>query len=305
MAQNKAATLQGALEAIAAPSRRPIIVSFGVFAKRQPAATLAAIFLIAILAIAIAAPLTATHDPLATDTPHKLESPSLDHFAGTDDLGRDLWSRLVWGGQTSLIVGYSVTFVSTILGAAIAVISGYFGRTVDLVIQRIVDAWQSIPQLLFVLTIVTVLTPSVLNLIIILSIIFSFRGVRLKRSGVLRVKGLAYIDSARAIGASDARIIIHHVLPNIMYLLVISASLTVGQVITTEATLGFLGFGIPPPDPTWGQMLSGSARRFMTQAPWMALAPGIAITLTVLAFNVLGDALRDIMDPRLRGSERR
>jgi peptide/nickel transport system permease protein len=192
--------------------------------------------------------------------------------------------------------------MSTIAGGIISLISGYFGGTVDLVIQRIVDAWQSIPQILFVLTIVTVLSPSVVNLIIILGIIFTFRGVRLKRSGVLRVKAMTYIDAARAMGASHSRIIGFHVLPNVMYLLVISASLAIGQVITTEATLGFLGFGVPPPDPTWGQMLSGSARRFMTQAPWMALAPGIAITLAVLAFNVLGDALRDVMDPRLRGS---
>lgn len=279
--------------------------NFITFTRRKPIGGISAIFLVAIILAAIAAPLLATHDPIASDTPNKLQAPSAQHFFGTDELGRDIFSRILYGARVSLVVGYFATLLATVIGTIVALISGYLGGKVDLIIQRFVDAFQAVPQLLVVLTVVTILDPTVWNLVLVIGLLFGVREVRPIRSQVLAVRVMPYVEAARTVGASVTRIMWRHVLPNVMYVIIVVGSLSIGRVILVEASLGFLGFGVPPPNPTWGQMLSGSARRFMTEAPWMGIAPGVAISLTVLAFNMLGDALRDVLDPRLRGSEER
>jgi peptide/nickel transport system permease protein len=255
------------------------------------------------MAIAIAAPALATHDPVATATQEKLRPPSHEHLLGTDELGRDVYSRLIYGARISLVVGYGGTFLAVALATVLAVVSGYFGQKTDIVFQRFVDGFMSIPSLLVVLSVVTILDPTVLNMTMVLGVLFGIRESRVVRSGVLAVKSMPYIEAARAIGASLPRIVWRYILPNIFYILIVIGSLEVGRIIIVEASVSFLGLGVPPPTPTWGQMLGGTARTFMTQAPWMGLAPGMAISLTVLAFNMLGDALRDVLDPRMRGAQ--
>jgi peptide/nickel transport system permease protein len=273
------------------------------FARRKPIGAISAVFLVVIIIMAVAAPVIATHDPVATATREKLQAPSSSHFLGTDELGRDVWSRLIYGARISLVVGYLGTLIATVLSAGIAVLSAYFGQKSDLVLQRFVDAFQSIPGLLVILSVVTILEPTVLNLTIVLGVLYGINNSRIVRSGVLSVKVMPYMEAAKAIGVGLPRLVARYILPNIFYILIVIASLNVGRIIILEASVSFLGLGVPPPTPTWGQMLGGTARTVMTQAPWMGIAPGLAISLTVLGYNMLGDALRDVLDPRLRGSE--
>jgi peptide/nickel transport system permease protein len=275
------------------------------FTRRKPIGAASAVFLVVIMVVALLAPQLATHDPVATATQEKLRAPSSAHYLGTDELGRDVFSRLLYGARISLVVGYGGTLVAVVLSTAIAVLSAFFGTKSDLVLQRFVDAFQSVPGLLVILSVVTILDPTVLNLTIVLGVLYGINNSRIVRSGVLGVKVMPYIEAARAIGAGVPRIILRYILPNIFYIVIVIASLNVGRIIILEASVSFLGLGVPPPTPTWGQMLGGTARTFMTQAPWMGIAPGLAISFTVLAFNMLGDALRDVLDPRLRGSEQR
>jgi peptide/nickel transport system permease protein len=184
----------------------------------------------------------------------------------------------------------------------IAIVSGYFGGITDLVIQRVVDAFHAVPPLVIILTVVTILSPTVVNLIVLLGIQAGVGQSRIIRSQVLGVKAMPFVDASRSVGASHIRIMLRDILPSTLSTSIIVGSITLFQIILAEATLDFLGFGVQPPNPTWGQMLSGSARPFMVRAPWMGLAPGIALSLTVLAVNFLGDALRDELDPRLRGA---
>ncbi|HZP26388.1 MAG TPA: ABC transporter permease [Dehalococcoidia bacterium] len=270
--------------------------------RRKPIAGASLIFLIAIMIVAIFAPVFATHDRFATATVDRLQGPSLSHYLGTDNLGRDTWSRLVYGARVSLIIGYTATALSLVVSTGIALVSGYFGGKVDLVVQRFVDGFLAVPALLITMAVVSIANPTVVNLILVIGIQFGISQSRVIRSSVLSIKNMPYVEAARATGASAPRIMLRHILPNIMAVVIVLASIAVARVILVEATLGFLGLGVPPPEPTWGQMLSGPARTFMTRAPWMGIAPGLAISFTVLAFNMLGDALRDVLDPRLRGS---
>jgi peptide/nickel transport system permease protein len=275
------------------------------FARRKPIGAISAVFLVVILVLALFAPVVATHDPVATATQEKLQAPSSAHYLGTDELGRDVFSRLLHGARISLVVGYGGTLIAVTLATAIAVTSGYFGRKTDLVFQRFVDGFMAVPGLLVILAVVTILDPTVFNVLLVLGVLYGIRESRVVRSGVLGVKAMPYIEAAHAIGAGLPRIVVRYILPNIFYIVIVIGSLTVGRIIILEASVSFLGLGIPPPTPTWGQMLGGTARTFMTQAPWMGIAPGMAISLTVLGFNMLGDALRDVLDPRMRGTESR
>jgi peptide/nickel transport system permease protein len=275
------------------------------FARRKPIGAISAVFLAVILVLALFAPVVATHDPVATATQEKLQAPSSAHYLGTDELGRDVFSRLLHGARISLVVGYGGTLIAVTLATAIAVTSGYFGRKTDLVFQRFVDGFMAVPGLLVILAVVTILDPTVFNVLLVLGVLYGIRESRVVRSGVLGVKAMPYIEAAHAIGAGLPRIVVRYILPNIFYIVIVIGSLTVGRIIILEASVSFLGLGIPPPTPTWGQMLGGTARTFMTQAPWMGIAPGMAISLTVLGFNMLGDALRDVLDPRMRGTESR
>jgi len=235
----------------------------------------------------------------------RTKPPSAQFWMGTDNLGRDIWSRVVYGARISVTVGFATVALATALAIVVGVSSGYIGGTFDIVIQRVVDAWISFPALVIILSLLAALGPGLLNLIFALSIIGAAGASRVIRGATLSVVQNPYVEAARAIGAGHPRILLVYVLPNMMATIIILATIGLGTVILAESALSFLGFGVPPPYPSWGGMLSGSGRTFMYHAPWMALWPSVAISLAVFGFNMLGDALRDVLDPRLRGANAR
>ncbi|MBM3140731.1 MAG: ABC transporter permease [Candidatus Rokubacteria bacterium] len=255
-----------------------------------------------LLVIAAIGPLIATHDPNRNKLTATLQSPSPAHYFGTDKNGRDIYSRVIIGARISVVIGFSAVAVGITLGSAIGLISGFVGGALDYGIQRVVDAVMALPGLVMLMALVSVLQPSLPSLIVVLSIWVMPRAIRVVRGEALITRELDYVNAARALGATSLRLMFRHILPNVMAPILIIASVTVGQAIMTEASLSFLGLGVPPPAPTWGNMLSGNNRQYMTVAPWLVIAPGVAISITVLAFNMFGDALRDVLDPRLRGS---
>jgi peptide/nickel transport system permease protein len=231
-----------------------------------------------------------------------MKPPGTVHWLGTDNLGRDLWSRIVYGARVSVTVGFTTIALGIVLASLIGVSSGYFGGVYDIVVQRLVDAWMSFPYLVIILSVMAVLGPGMLNVILALSIIVAAINSRVIRGATLQVAANVYVEAARAMGCGHTRIILRHILPNVTATIIIVATIGLGGVILAESALSFLGVGVPPPYPSWGAMLSGSGRTYMFRAPWMAIWPGLAISLAVFGFNMLGDALRDVLDPRLRGS---
>jgi ABC-type dipeptide/oligopeptide/nickel transport system permease subunit len=268
----------------------------------KPIGLASLVFVVLLIVVSIIGPVLQTHDPLTNNLREVLVGPSTEHLFGTDPNGRDVYSRLVGGARISIFIGFASVFFGVSAGVLIGTISGFLGGFADYAIQRVVDAVMAIPGLILLLAVVSVLEPSLTNLVIALCIYVTPRTVRIVRGEVMVARHFDYVEAARALGGTTTRVMFRHVLPNVMAPILIIGSITVGQAILIEASLGFLGFGVPPPEPTWGNMLSGANRQYMQSAPWLVLAPGIAITLTVLAFNMLGDALRDILDPRLRGS---
>jgi len=238
-------------------------------------------------------------DALQPTTLQRLENPSPDHPLGTDDLGRDLLTRVLFGAQRSMQFGFGAAFLSTLFGALIGVISGYFGGLVDLVLQRFVDAMIAIPGLLFLLLLVQTGETTVTRVIIALAFLGAFGVSRVVRSATLAVRSSVFIEAARVVGVQPPRIMLRHILPNVMAPIIIIFSITIGSSILAEAGLSFLNLGAP--GPSWGQMVN-TGRQFFDTNPMMSLVGGGAITLTVLAFNIFGDALRDVLDPRLRGA---
>ena len=251
--------------------------------------------------VAVLAPLIATHDQFALAGKERLVKPSGAHYFGTDDLGRDVFSRVVYGARLSLWVGFVSVTVGVITGTAIGLASAYFRGPVDFWLQRVVDAFFAFPTIILALAIVSVLGPSITNVIIAVGITSMPRIARVVRSSALSVMAQPYIEAARATGCGDLRMMMQHVLPNCLAPIIILATAGFGGAILAEASLSFLGVGTPPPEPSWGAMLSGAAQRYIRVAPWLAIFPGIAISLAVFGFNLFGDALRDVFDPRLRG----
>jgi peptide/nickel transport system permease protein len=231
----------------------------------------------------------------------RLSPPSAAHLLGTDNMGRDMLSRIIYGARISMIVGLSGAALSAIVGFLVGGLSGYFGGKFDIIFQRFVDAIQCFPSLILYLVVLAIIGQGIVPVILVLGITTGFLASRTIRSAVLGIKGNMYIQASSAIWTRTRNIILRHILPNIMPVLIVGFTLTVGGMILSEAMLSFLGFGIPPPTPSWGGMLQGSGRRYMLQAPWMALWPGLALALAVYGINMLGDALRDLWDPRLRG----
>ena len=232
----------------------------------------------------------------------RLKPPSAEHWFGTDNLGRDLLSRCIHGAQLSVIIGCSAAALATLISGLIGIISGYFGGKIDMLVQRVVDAWMSFPDLIVLIVVVSVLGPGMPQIIFTLALLLGIGGSRIVRSAVVSVREHMYVHAAQSIGAGTGRILWRHVLPNVLPPIIVLFTTRVGTVILAESGLSFLGLGVPPPAPTWGSMLSGSGRTYMFQGPWLALAPGLCLTAVVYATNVFGDALRDLLDPRMRGT---
>ncbi len=250
----------------------------------------------------VAKPLIATHDPFAMSADEVLQPPGNGHLLGTDDLGRDMFSRIIYGARISLWVGFISVAISVGIGAPAGMISAYGGKWIDFSIQRVVDAMFAFPTIILALAIVSVLGIGILQTTIAVGIVGIPRIARVTRASTLGVMGLPYIEAARSLGALPALIVARHVFPNILAPLIVLGTAGFGTAMLAEASLSFLGLGTPPPNPSWGTMLSGAAQKYVRSAPYMAIFPGIAISLGVFAFNLFGDSLRDIFDPRLRGA---
>lgn len=232
----------------------------------------------------------------------RMKPPSWKHWFGTDNLGRDLLSRCLYGARLSVIISLSAAFLATLISIAIGMTTGYLGGRIDMIGQRFVDAYMSFPELVILIAVVSVLGPGMFQIIGVLSLVLGIAGSRIIRSATLSVRENMYVHAAQSIGASTWRILWRHILPNILPPIIVLFTTRVGAAILIESGLAFLGLGVPPPAPTWGGLLSGSGRSYMFQGPWLVLAPGLCLTTVVFATNVFGDALRDLLDPRMRGS---
>jgi peptide/nickel transport system permease protein len=274
----------------------PTRLALGVLV-RKPSAVFGFTVLAAVTLLAVFAPWLAPHDPLATSWSLVRKAPSAAHWFGTDEVGRDLLSRVIWGGRASLSAGVIAVAIAVGVGVPIGMLAGYLGGWVDAIISRFTDAMLAIPFLILAIALAAFLGPSLGNAMIAIGITATPIFVRLSRGQVLSARAEDYVEAARAVGNPPWRILMRHILPNIAPPVLVQGTLAIAAAIIAEASLSFLGLGQQPPSPSWGSMLN-VAQRFLTQAPWMALFPGLAIFLTVLAFNLFGDALRDALDPR-------
>ena len=272
------------------------------FAKRSPLAAFWGSIAAAILVMAIAAPIFAPYDPLKSDFRAMSKPPNERHYFGTDQIGRDTLSRVIYGSRTSLTVAFGAVLFGTTLGALWGLASGYFGGRFDIVSQRIIEFLQSFPDLILAMAIAMALGAGIGTVIVAIAITRIPFGGRVIRAVVLSLKEISYVEAARGLGASHLRIMMRHILPQCVAPYLILATTHLGVAIIIEAALGFLGVGVPPPTPTWGNMLADSLNAGLVPPWWLVLFPGLAITLTVLAFNLLGDGIRDVLDPRLRGT---
>ncbi len=263
----------------------------------KPAGAISAIIIAFMVAVAVAAPAVAPDDPNRTELLSRLLPPSGAHAFGTDELGRDVLSRVIHGARLSLLVGITSTVVGTLVGALIGILSAFAGRRTDDWIQRGMDVLLSFPALILALAIVAMIGPSVINVIIAIAIPFVPRANRILRSAALAVRDYQYIEAARAGGLKPWRIVLRHMVPNCVAPYIVISTALLGNAITVEATLSFLGLGTPPPAPSWGRSLS-DGMHFISQGPWLVIFPGIALSMTVMAVNLLGDALRDTLDPK-------
>ncbi|MBA7555641.1 Oligopeptide transport system permease protein OppC [subsurface metagenome] len=269
--------------------------------KEKPLGTVGGVITLLLLFTGIFANFLAPYGMNETHTADALAAPSITYWLGTDNLGRDILSRVIFGARISLIVGLAATTLSTFISVIIGMLCGYIGGKLDLIVQRFVDGFMSLPWLLMLMVIMAITGTGMLPLIIAMGVLGGINGSRFPRSVVISIKENVYVEASRAIGCPTRKILSRHILPNIMAPIIISFSMTVPGVILGEAALSFLGFGVPPPAPSWGGMLSGSGRKYMFQAPWMVIWPGLALSIVVYGINMFGDAVRDLLDPRLRG----
>jgi peptide/nickel transport system permease protein len=283
------------------PGARPLQAAAR-FVRRKPLGAIGGVLVLGMLVLALFAEQIAPYGYDESVRGARMKPPGRDHWLGTDNLSRDIGSRIVYGARVSVTVGFATVALGTLLAGAIGVSSGYFGGAYDIAIQRVVDAWMSFPFLVIVLSVMAVLGPGLGNVILSLALVTTATSSRVIRGATIAAAQQSYIEAGRAIGCGHPRIIARYIVPAVLPTAIILATIGLGGVILAESALSFLGFGVPPPYPSWGAMLSGSGRTYMFRAPWMAIWPGLAISLAVFGFNMLGDALRDVLDPRLRGS---
>jgi peptide/nickel transport system permease protein len=276
------------------------VTAVGEFARRRPLGAVGAVLILVMIVMAASADFLAPYDPLETDYGAMLAAPSGTHWLGTDAFGRDVLSRMIYGSRTALMVGLGASLLGATLGSLIGVGSAYFGGRVDLIVQRIMDVFFAFPVIILALAVVSILGTGVGNVILAIAAPMVPRCARVVRSSALSVREMPYVDAARASGFGHRRIILRHMLPNVMAPILIMATAFLGEAILLEASLSFLGLGVTEPTAAWGLMLRGAAVEFAETAPWMAIFPGLAISLAVFGFNLFGDSLRDALDPRLR-----
>lgn len=271
-----------------------------IIAKKNPLGVFGGLVVIAMIFMAVFAPWLSPYDPESNSFEHMLVPPSVDFWLGTDQFGRDLLTRIIFGARTALFVGFIAAFVGAFAGLVLGVGSAYFGGKIDLIFQRIMDIFMAFPLIILALAVVSIFGTGMQNVIIAITIPFIPRCARVVRSNALAIREIPYVDAARAMGFSHIRIIIRHMAPNVMAPFLIMLTAFVGQAILLEASLSYLGLGVQEPTPAWGLMLQGGAEEYVESAPWVAVFPGLAITLAVFGFNLFGDAVRDTLDPRLR-----
>jgi peptide/nickel transport system permease protein len=284
------------------PARPGVVTVLRRFCRKKPLGAAGGALMLVMAVTALLADQLQTHDPIATDAAQTLAPPGPAHWLGSDHLGRDIYSRIVHGARVSLIVGIASTVLGSIMGGVIGLLSGYIGGKTDLIAQRFLDILQGLPLLVLALVMTAALGPSLPNVIVAISIPIIPRAGRVIRASVLSIREMQYIEAARGLGISHLRIAFRHVLPNTIGPFIVLTTAQLGSAILVEAALSFLGLGVPEPYPSWGRMLSVSAAEYAQKAPWLVLFPGIAISLAVFGSNMLGDALRDTLDPRLRGA---
>ncbi len=296
--------LTGIPSPVSEPKRRSRLADFLIrLLKEKPLGTFCGIIIFLLILVAIFANALAPYPYKEMHLIDRLAGPSSQYLLGTDQAGRDLLSRLIIGARISVLVGLAATALNVVIAVLIGGISGFIGGKLDLAVQRFVDAWMAFPGLLLLLTIMSIVGKGLPQIIVVLGIAGGISGSRVIRSAVIGIKENDYFLAAQAVGTPTSKILIRHVLPNIMAPVIIIFSINIGEVIMSLASLGFLGYGLPPSIPDWGGMLSREGRRYMEQAPWLALWPGLCLTIVVYSFNMFGDALRDLLDPRLRSGE--
>jgi peptide/nickel transport system permease protein len=285
----------------ALPGERGWGGAFWLFVKKNPLGAAGGLLILLLILAAVLGDVLATHNPIRTSN-RVLVAPGAEFWLGTDNLGRDLWSRVVYGSRISLLVGVASTLLGAVTGGLVGLVSGYVGGKTDLIAQRVMDIMQALPILVLALVMAAALGPSLVNTIIAISVVIAPRAARVVRASVLAIREFIYIEAAHALGGGHARVAFRHILPNTFGPFVVLITAQLGGAILAEAALSFLGLGVPEPYPSWGRMLSIAAAEYATKAPWLVIYPGVAISLAVFGTNLLGDALRDTLDPRLRGS---
>lgn len=268
--------------------------------RKNPLGAFGAVVVAGMIILAVFAQQLTGHDPEANAFESMLVPPGLDFWLGTDQMGRDIWTRIVYGARTALLVGFTCAVVGSCIGLVLGVGSAYFGGKIDLIFQRVMDVFMAFPLIIMALAVVAIFGPGTQNVIIAITIPFIPRCARVVRSNALAIREIPYVDAARALGFSHLRIILRHMVPNVMAPFLIMLTAFLGQAILLEASLSYLGLGVQEPTPAWGLMLQGGAEEYVESAPWVAVFPGLAITVAVFGFNLFGDSVRDTLDPRLR-----
>ncbi|MCP5150232.1 MAG: ABC transporter permease [Ectothiorhodospiraceae bacterium] len=282
------------------PPKRSLAEQLWSLCRRQPLGAAGGLVVVAMIAMAVFANVISPYDPEANSFEHMLSPPGADFWLGTDQFGRDIMTRIIYGARTALFVGFTAAVVGATAGLVLGVASAYFGGKFDLFFQRVMDVFMAFPLIIMALAVVAILGPGTQNVIIAITLPFIPQCARVVRSSALSIREIPYVDAARALGYGHARIILRHMAPNVVAPYLIMLTSFVGQAILLEASLSYLGLGVQEPTPAWGLMLQGGAEEYAESAPWVPVFPGLAITLAVFGFNLFGDALRDLLDPKLR-----